>query len=145
MSQPSPSYAAEAPPSGRRDTLPPWVAVLLLVFLVIRLYDVGVAPWVGHRTARRAVPSVELGTDAMQDVLQTDLGAKTAFLQTYAQPGTVVRPEPKALREALHSAEQFQRDAQNSPGAARRVILLRSLLNLPPLTPGKNGLAPLAA
>ena len=155
---PNPDGALSPAPGFRRlDGLPPWVIVVLVLFLIVRLYDVGVAPFLHLPASGKASAAPAKGGDVddelMQDPLETDLEAKTAFAQTLSQPGTVVKPDAKALRQALQSAEHLQQESDNSPGAARRVILLRALLNaaapgkdaLPPLAVGKNGLAPLDA
>ena len=39
-----------------------------------------------------------MDTDSMQDLIETDLQAKTAYAATLAKPGPVVQPETKALR-----------------------------------------------
>ena len=148
----------ESPPihPRRRDNLPPWVIVLLVLFLVVRVYDVGIAPFLHHPNASKPAAQSKDGStddDSVQDLIQTDLQAKSAFAQTFSKPGTVVKPDADALRSALTSAESLERESGNSPGAARRVILLRALLNsaapgkavLPPLAADKKGLAPLDA
>ena len=103
----------------------------------------------GAHSARKSAAG-DVDTDAMQDLIETDLEAKTAYAATLAQPGPTVRPETKALRQALKSAETLEAETDNTPSAARRVLILRAVLGTAdktapdPLTV-KKGLDPLAA
>jgi membrane protease YdiL (CAAX protease family) len=149
-----------APPSGirPRDRMPLWVVILAALFLVVRVYDVGIDPFLHHPAAVK-VPAAQAkqsgGSDSesMSDLLQTDLQAKSAFVQSLEKSGTTVKPDVKALGDALKAAKGLERESSNSPAAARRVILLRALINaaepgkgnLPPLAADRNGLAPLDA
>lgn len=130
----------------REDNLPLWVIVLLIFFAGLQVFRVA-EPLLGARVARHLAPSADSGltSDSMQDLVQADVQAKGAFAATLGQPGAVVTPDPKALQEALTDAERLERESRNMPGAARRVILLRALLNKPPLAPQKNGMVPLDA
>ena len=136
---------------ARRDALPLWVLALLLLFGLMRLADLVGA---GHGTARvaaHAVPksSRDLDSNSMQDLIEADLQAKRAFVPSTlaaAAPGAVVHPDVTALRAALKASETLLRESR-SPGAARRVILLRALLaqqSVPPLA-DSHGFAPLDA
>ena len=130
---------------------------MLTVFLIARLYDVGVAPFLTHKSASKSVPvAKDSGLDdaSMQDLLQTDLLAKTAYSAAFGKTGDWWwRPDIKTLRAALKAAGELQRDSGNSPAAARRLLLLRAALNLtapgtrnvPPLSAGLHGLLPLDA
>lgn len=135
------------PPVPRKDDpdrLPLWVAVLLVVFLAMRvaaLYEQGRAPKSG-RLAQNLIGAVDEKT--MSATLSTNWAAKTAFFAAVSQPGRG-EPDRKALREALKAAETLQTATHNAPGAARQVIVLRALLHLPPLAAGKNGLNPALA
>ena len=129
-------------PTERSDRLPLWVIALLALFLVLRvidLYHLGGVKKNG-RLSQNLVGQVSDKT--MQATLSANWQAKSAFLSSYAKPGPNVIPNNSALREALQSAEELQTDTANSPSAARRVLLLRALLHLPPLAAGKNGLSP---
>lgn len=130
---------------------------LLAIFLVVRIYDVGIQPFITHHSRSKAAAAVPkpsgIDDEAMQDWMQADLQAKYAFMATLAKPDSAVRLSVKPLRDALNAASKLQSETSNSPGAARRVILLRALVNIaapgdknvPPLAIGKNGLAPLDA
>lgn len=147
----------EAPAaSRRRDQLSPWVILLLVLLLGRQLYDVGVAPFFSRTVLHRPLTSAtdarpgEMDSDAMQDLIQVDLQTKTAYLTTLARPTGGPQPDVTALRTALKAADDLQRETRNSPGAARRVLLVRALFPpgkdaAPPLAAGKNGLAPLDA
>ena len=131
------------PPSDTRDRLPIWVWALLILFLTLRIAEL-----VGDLSAGRSghLSSLTGQTDekTMSATITTSWEAKSAYLTSYGHPGPVV-PDPAALRSALRSAETLQKGSANSPGAARRVIVLRALLHLPLLGPGKNGLDPAQA
>ncbi len=127
---------------ARRDSLPVWVLALLILFGLMRLADVvGAGHASGHAAARTVSKSDgNLDSDSMQDLIEADLQAKRAFVPSTAKaaaPGAVVCPNVPALRAALKAAETLLRESR-SPGAARRVILLRALL-------GPNSVPPLAS
>ena len=129
-----------APPE-RGDRLPVWVVVLLVLFLALRVLELSDG-WVkkpGGRLSQSLAGSVDEKT--MAETMSTSWAAKSAFLTMLGQPGRS-GPDPKALREALKSAEDLQKDTHNAPTAARRVIVLRALLHQPPLAVGRNGLDP---
>ena len=131
------------PPSDTRDRLPVWVIVLLGLFLTLRIADLA-----GDLSAGRSghLSSLTGQTDekTMSATITTSWQAKSAYLTSYGKSGPVA-PDPVALRGALKSAEVLQKGSQNSPSAARRVLVLRALLHLPLLGPGKNGLDPAKA
>ncbi len=139
----------------RRDALPPWAVALLVLFLAARLYSGLFLPWWTHRAASsssvlRPPDSAGLDSDSLQDLMEADLLAKTAFVSTLAHVSATVTPDAPTLRNALQSAERLQDDSGNAPSAARRVILLRALLPGqsagPPLALSRrHGRAPLAA
>lgn len=149
------SDSPAAPSFRRQDNLPRWVVALLVIFLVMRVYDVCIYPLLTHSShkSQAAAKAGGLDDEAMQDWIQTDLQAKYAFVLAHSKPATVVHPDGKSLQDALKAAERLQKETGNSPGAARRVILLRALVdiampgdkNVPPLAIGKNKLAPLDA
>lgn len=156
MSLPPAWYTPEATTPARRDRLSPWVIALLVLFLGRQLYDVGLAPLFSRAVLHKPVTAATqtqgngLDDDAMQDLIQVDLQTKAAYLSSLARPEGPSHLDPQALRSALKSAEQLQRESGNSPSAARRLLLLRSLLPpgrgaVPPLAVGKGGLDPLAA
>ncbi len=137
--------------SARRDSLPVWVVALLILFGLMRLADVvgtghAAAPVAAHVATKS---DGGLDSDSMQDLIEADLQAKRAFVPTGVQSsstGAVVHPDVTALRAALKASETLLRESQ-SPGAARRVILLRALLAqnaVPPLS-SSQGFAPLDA
>lgn len=137
--------------SLRRDALPVWVSVLLLLFLVLRVVEVTTLP---HGAASKQTPDVS--DAAMQDLIETDQAAKTAYALSLRTPGPVVRLDEKTLRQALAAAETLEQDTGNSPAAARRVIILRALVrnadtpaaakkDRAPLAVGKNRINPLSA
>ncbi len=140
---------------SRRDALPLWVSLLLVFFAVLYVLQTpGATP--PARVRAHAPPAGQGGDAAMQDLIQTDLTAKTAYVTTLSAPGPVVRPDPRLLHQALTAAEALQKDDDNSPTAARRVILLRALVKSvdppaaarkddEPLAIGDNHLDPLAA
>ena len=133
---PPPDAPFPPPVPVRRDALPPWVSALLVVFLVLRIVEVASEsrrPAVAARAAKR------MDTDSMQDLIAADLQAKTAYVVTLPKP--VVRPETRALRLALKSAEDLEAETDNTPAAARRVIILRAVLD----AAEKDGPEPLAA
>ena len=133
------------PPTERGDRLPLWVIILLALFLLLRVVDLchlGAAKK-GGRLLHTLAGQVSEKT--MQANLSANWAAKSAFLSSFARPGASVAPNPATLREALKSAEELQTDTGNSPSAARRVLLLRALLHLPPLAAGANGLNPALA
>lgn len=131
------------PPSDTRDRLPVWVIVLLGLFLTLRIAELA-----GDLSAGRSghLSSLTGQTDekTMSATITTSWEAKSAYLTSYGKSGPAA-PDPVALRGALKSAEILQKGSQNSPGAARRVLVLRALLHLPLLGPGKNGLDPAEA
>jgi len=146
-----PTAPAPAAPVFRRDSLPLWVVALLLLFGLMRLADVAGAGHASGPVAARAVPKSDgsMDSDSMQDLIEADLQAKRAFVPSTvkaAVPGAVVLPDVPALRLALKASETLLRESR-SPGAARRVILLRALLAqnaVPPLA-DSHGFAPLDA
>ena len=107
------------------------VAIMLLLFLGLRLTG-SVGGGSAHHRKSVSGSDSSLNNDSLQQLLGTDVQAKTAFLMSYATPGSVVKPDPKFLRDALRSAEALDVRTHNSPGAARRVMVLRSLLGLKP-------------
>lgn len=152
--QPSAFPGADAPMPrhpARRDSLPWWVIGLLAVFAVLRLVDAATAPQqsshVGSRLAQKADGSLD--SSSMQDLIQADFKAKTAYALSFGTsltPGAVVHPDVSSLQDALKAAETLLSES-HTPGAARRVILLRALLaqrTVPPLA-AVHGFAPLDA
>ncbi|MDQ2688481.1 MAG: hypothetical protein M3Y28_11520, partial [Armatimonadota bacterium] len=154
MNVPEPTPAA---PFRRRDSLSPWLIVLLVLLLGRQLYDVGIAPFVAHSVLHKPVTSATespssggVDDDAMQDLVQADLQAKSAYLTTMTRSTGGAQPDGKTLKTALKAAEDLQRETGNSPGGARRVMILRALFPpgkdaVPPLAVGKNKLDPLDA
>ncbi len=132
---------ASLPPPDTRDRLPVWVVVLLGLFLVLRVVELH-----GDLAAGRSghLPSLtgQVDEKTMAATLTANWEAKTAYIAALARPAA--DPDPAALREALKAAETLQAGSQ-SPGAARRVIILRALLHRPLLGAGKNGLDPAKA
>ena len=162
MSLDPPDAGAPSPPASRgsvplpphparRDALPWWVIGLLAVFAALRLTEAATAPQqssrVGSRLAQKADGSLD--SSSMQDLIQADLKAKTAYALSLAQsasPGAVVHPDVPSLQDALKAAETLLGES-HAPGAARRVILLRALLAqraVPPLA-AVHGFVPLDA
>jgi len=125
-------------PADRRDGLPPWVLVLLGVFLLGRGYEL-----VALGTSPRLSQSLggQVDDKTMKATVSANMDAKTAFSAGLGKPGVVV-PAPKKLRDALREAETLQAGTANAPSAARRVIILRGLLGLPLFGAGPNKLDP---
>ena len=132
-------------PDQSKDRLPLWVMVLLGVFLVLRIVDLSHLGGVKKNGRLSQNLTGQVSEKTMQANISANWSAKSAYLSTYALGGGSTAPNPVTLREALKSAEELQTDTNNSPGAARRVLILRSLLKLPPLAAGKNGLIPAQA
>ena len=125
-------------PFDRRDGLPVWVAVLLVIFLVLRVADL--LP-TRHSARLSQQLAGQVNEKTMNAMLSTNLAAKQAYVASLARPGDTA-PDTKGLREALKSAETLQTGGQNSPGTARRVLILRALLRRPLFGAGTNGLDP---
>lgn len=125
-------------PANPGDRLPLWVIALLAVFLVLRVVDLVPARH-GARLSQQLAGQVDEKT--MLAMQSTNLTAKQAYVASLGTPGEAA-PDPKGLEEALKSAETLQTGGQNSPGTARRIIILRALLRRPLFGPGKNGLDP---
>ena len=125
-------------PLDPRDGLPVWVAVLLVVFVVLRIIDL-----VPTRSSARLSQQLSGQVDekTMSAMLSTNLAAKQAFVASLGKPGDAA-PDPKGLREALRSAEALQTGGQNAPGTARRILILRALLGRPLFGPARNGMDP---
>ena len=132
------------PPSDARDRLPVWVIALLGLFLVLRLVELNL----DLKASRNSHVSAMVGQvdeKTMGDRLTGDWQAKMAFIGSLGKPGAALA-DPAALRPALKSAYALQAGTHNAPSAARRVIILRALLHLPLLGPGKkDGLDPAKA
>jgi len=139
VSSPPPLF----PPPDTRDRLPLWVIILLGVFLVLRVAELH-GSLSGGRNARVSAMAGQVDEQTMSGMLYTNIQAKIAYLQSYSQPGSDA-PDPAALRGVLKTAESLQKSSQNAPSSARRVIILRALLRLPLLGPGRNGLDPAKA
>ncbi len=140
-----------APPSPRgpllpvpdtRDRLPVWVIALLGLFLVLRIVELH-GNLAAGRSGHLSSLTGQVDSKTMAATLTTNWAAKSAYLTSYATPGAAA-PDPAALKEALKSAETLQAGSP-SPGAARRIFVLRALLHRPLLGPGKNGLDPMKA
>jgi membrane protease YdiL (CAAX protease family) len=127
-------------PADRGDRLPAWVIALLAAWLALRLVSLfpALVPAHGARLSQQLAGSVDEKT--MAALMGANLTAKQAYVASLARPGSA--PDPKALRDALRAAETLQKDGGNTPGAARRVLILRALLGRPLFGPGKNGLDP---
>ncbi len=132
-------------PGQPKDRLPLWVIILLGVFLVLRVIDLSHLGGVKKNGRLSQNLSGQVSEKTMQANISANWSAKSAYLSTFAQPGGSTALSPTMLREALKSAEELQTNTSNSPTAARRVLILRSLLKLPPLAAGKNGLSPAEA
>lgn len=139
VSSPSPLF----PPPDTRDRLPLWVILLLGVFLVLRVAELHGSLSGGH-TARVSAMAGQVDEKTMSGMLYTNIQAKIAYVQSLSRPGSTA-PDTTALHGALKEAESLQKSSQNAPSAARRVIIVRALLHLPLLGPGKNGLDPAKA
>jgi len=125
-------------PASSGDRLPPWVIVLLVVFLTLRVVDLLPARH-SARLSQQLAGQVDEKT--MSAMLSTNLTTKQAYVASLGKQGDAA-PDSKGLQEALKSAETLQTGGQNSPGTARRVIILRALLRRPLFGPGRNGLDP---
>lgn len=144
MSLPTLTERELRPRAERRDTLPAWVIVLLVIFLALRLFDL-YAPWAASKNGHLSQQLAGAVDDkTMAAIIQSSTAAKTAFSASLGKSSGDA-PDPKGLREALRAAETLQKGTQNSPGAARRVIILRALLKQPLLGPGRDGLDPATA
>ena len=130
------------PPPDTRDRLPLWVIALLGLFLVLRVVELHGDLSAG-RSGHLSSLTGQVDEKTMSATMTANWEAKTAYLAALARPAA--DPDPAALKEALKAAETLQTGSQNSPGAARRVLVLRALLHRPLLGPGKNGLDPLKA
>jgi len=139
VSSPTPLF----PPPDTRDRLPLWVIVLLGVFLVLRVLDLH-GSLSGGRNAHVSAMAGQVDEKTMAGTLDTNMQAKAAYISSFSRPGSAA-PDAAALRGVLKTAESLQKASQNAPSAARRVIILRALLRLPLLGPGKNGLDPAKA
>jgi len=139
------SPAPTPQPETNKDRLPLWVILLLGVFLMLRLVDLSHQGSVKKNGRLSQNLAGQVSEKTMQSNISANWSAKSAYLSTYTQLGGSVVPSPSTLREALKSAEELQTDTNNSPSAARRVLLLRALLKLPPLAAGGNGLSPAQA
>ncbi len=129
------------PREGGGDSLPIWVIALLVVFLALRLFDL-YAPWAASKNGHLSQQLAGAVDDkTMAAIIESSTQAKSAFSSSLGKSNGSA-PDPKGLREALKAAEMLQKGTQNSPGAARRVIILRALLKQPLLGLGKNGLDP---
>ena len=124
--------------ANRKDRLPLWVIVLLVVFLALRVADL--LP-MRHSARLSQQLAGQVDEKTMNAMLSTNVAAKQAYVASLARPGDDA-PDPKGLREALALAETLQKGGQNSPGTARRVLILRALLGRPLFGPGRNGLDP---
>ncbi len=135
--------ASFLPLPDKRDRLPVWVIVLLGLFLVLRVVELH-----GDLAAGRSghLPSLtgQVDEKTVEAMVTASSDAKSAYLASYSKPGPAV-PDAAALHRALKEAETFQKGSQNSPGAARQVIILRGLLHQRLSDPGKNNLDPTAA
>ena len=131
------------PPTDVRDRLPLWVIALLAVFLVLRVLDLHGALSGGHN-AHVSSMAGQVNDQTMGGLINSNIQAKNAYLQSYSQTGST-SPDPAALGGALRTAESLQKASQNTPSAARRLIIIRGLLHLPLLGPGRNGLDPAKA
>ena len=139
----SPEQAARAP-KGRADNLPAWVILLLVFFLALRVFDL-YEPWAAGKSGHLSQQLAGAVDDKTMTVLiQSNTQAKAAFSASLGKMDGSA-PDAKGLRAALKEAEALQLGTQNSPGAARRVIILRALLKLPLMGPGRNGLDPAKA
>ncbi len=138
-SSPTPLF----PPPDARDRLPLWVILLLGVFLVLRVAELH-GSLSGGQNAHVSAMAGQVDEKTMAGMVYTNVQAKIAYIQSYSQPGSAA-PDAASLRGALKEAESLQKSSQNSPSAARRVIIVRALLHLPLLGPGKNGLDPAKA
>jgi len=127
------------------DRLPLWVILLLALFVALRVVDLYHLGGVKKNGRLSQSLAGQVNEKTMQADLSANWAAKSAFLSSYSKPGLRVIPNAVALREALKSAEELQTDTGNSPSAARRVLLLRALLQMPPLAAGKNRLNPARA
>ncbi len=131
------------PAADARDRLPVWVVVLLAVFLVLRVAELH-GDLKASRSARVSPVAGQVDEKMEAEMLEVNIQAKLAYVGSLRQPGSTA-PDASTLRGVLQTAESLQKSSQNSPSAARRVIILRALLHLPLLGPGKNGLNPAQA
>ena len=137
-----PSIPGSPLPPETRDRLPLWVIALLGLFLVLRVVELH-GDLAAGRSGHLSSLTGQVDEKTMSATMTTNWEAKTAYLAALARPAA--DPDPAALKEALKAAETLQTGSQNSPGSARRVIVLRALLHRPLLGPGKNGLDPAKA
>ena len=124
------------PPSDTRDRLPVWVLVLLGLFLALRVAELH-GDFTAARSSRMSAQTGQVDKKVIQAAVSATVDAKSAYTSSLADPGTV-NPDAKSLAKALKSAELLQVGTENSPGAARQVIILRALLHLPPLKASKT-------
>ena len=138
-----PSSLAASPPPDTRDRLPLWVIVMLAVFLVLRVVELH-GDLATSRSSHVSSLAGQVDEKTMAATLSVNWQAKMAYMTSFGRPG-LAPPDPAGLRAALKSAEALQAGAHNAPSAARRVLILRALLHLPLLGPGKNGQDPAKA
>ena len=124
------------PPSDTRDRLPLWVLVLLGLFFALRIAELH-GDFTAARSSRMSGQTGQIDKKVIQDAVSATVEAKSAYTASLSAPGAV-NPDTKSLRKALKSAELLQVGTENSPGAARQVIILRALLHLPLLQAGKT-------
>jgi membrane protease YdiL (CAAX protease family) len=139
----------EAPKAEARQSnkLPVWVILILVLFVGLRITEVVSTPTKSSGAADKRPKSADAGvdSDSIQDLIQTDLATKGAFLSTYSEIHPDLKSQQKSLGKALRTAELFERESHNSPSSARRVIILRALLGKPPFEIKKHGYNPLDA
>ena len=140
VSSPTASSGPLLPTPDSRDRLPLWVIVLLAVFLALRVAELH-GDFAASRSSHVSSLAGEVDEKTMSATISVNWQAKTAYVTSLGKPGPAA-PDPAGLREALKSAETLQSGTKNAPSAARRVLILRGLLHLPLLGPGKNGLDP---
>jgi len=142
------STAQASTEQGERKRTPlnrPSALLIFLLVLYALLFAAGPeSPFktVSKSDKHTSAASDGLDNDSLQLLVSSDLEAKLAYISS---ADSVIKPSADMLRKSLSAAEDLVAKSHNSPMAARRVMILRSLLKLDTLGLVKRKYSPLAA
>ncbi|MGO8671920.1 MAG: lysostaphin resistance A-like protein [Capsulimonadaceae bacterium] len=114
---------------------------LILAFVATHIVSAVRSPGLPTTGKHPISARADFSTEATLDLIGTDLEAKQAFLVAIVTGS----PDWRTLTDARDDAARLDDDSGNAPSAAGRLIILRALLDEPPLARTPHGHLPLNA
>lgn len=115
--------------NGRRDKISYWAIIAIIFYILKGVFDIfsPALPVKSNKMQAMKASSADLDSKSSSGLISTDLETKVSFISTFVDKTY----DKTSMKTALKSAEEMDTDTHNAYFAARRVIILRGLLDIP--------------